>query len=184
MRSKLSLTFVCQPEPAGAELCLPLHTQALNPGLDVCRAARSILSWPQRVGSISSSTNPGQPGKITSPWWANTRRGRQHRAAVTFAPGCNEVSLSPARPNSISGAPKLHSRGNPIKSICPFQYLEIINSSRLRYYKRKLLVKLFIPRSGWMQNFASTGDAERARRTFHISINSQGPRRKITGIHV
>lgn len=76
---------------------------------------------------------------------------------MTFAPGCNDVSLIAARPNSISGAPKLHSQVNPTKSICPFQYLEIINFSKLRYYKRKLLVNLFSHRSGWMWSLPAPG---------------------------
>lgn len=76
---------------------------------------------------------------------------------MTFAPRCNDVSLITARPNSISGAPKLHSQVNPTKSICPFQYLEIINFSKLRYYKRKLLVNLFCHRSGWMCSLPALG---------------------------
>ena len=76
---------------------------------------------------------------------------------MTFAPGCNDVSLITARPNNISGAPKLHSQVNPTKSICPFQYLEIINFSKPRYYKRKLLVNLFSHRSGWMRSLPALG---------------------------
>lgn len=76
---------------------------------------------------------------------------------MTFAPGRNGVSLSTARPRGISGAPKLHSRVKPTKSICPFQYLEIINSSKLRYYKRKLLVNLFSHRPGWIWSLQAPG---------------------------
>lgn len=76
---------------------------------------------------------------------------------MTFAPGRDGVSLSIARPHGISGAPKLHSQVKPTKSICPFQYLEIINSSKLRYYKRKLLVNLFSHRSGWIWSLQAPG---------------------------
>lgn len=185
MHSKLSLTFVCQLEPAGAAALPSIPDSGFE-----SRVGSLQSCWgPSSAGHGESGASPVPQsrvslGKPISPWWANTRRGRQYHTEVTFAPECKDVSLSPARPNSISGAPKLHSRGNPTKSICPFQYLEIIDSSRLRYYERKLLVKLFSPRSGWMRNFASTGDAERARRTFHISRYSQLPHRKVTGIHV
>lgn len=50
MCSKLSLTFVCQPEPAGAAALPSTPDSGLNPGLEVCRAAGvhpqlAVVSW-------------------------------------------------------------------------------------------------------------------------------------------